>query len=423
MIVRGGRRLAGTVNVPAAKNSVLPLLAATLLCEGKVRLCGVPRLSDVEVSLALLRAVGAECTRRGDDVEVEAAPRTCRLPERETAQMRASILFAAPLLARQGRVEMGLPGGCPLGARPIDLHLQGLACLGVREQRAGDGRLILTAPRGLHGAAVRLRLPSVGATETILLAAASAQGSTVLYGAAQEPEIVDLARFLNACGASVRGAGSPVIRISGCRTLRGTAYTPMPDRIYASTLACAAAAAGGEVCIRGCAAALYAPLLRLLQRAGCRVTAEGSAATVRRDGVLNGLGWVRTGVYPGFATDAAPLLAGALLAARGVTRIEDTIFEKRFACARGFAQMGAAAAVEGSALLLCPAAHLHPAAVRGEDLRGGAALAVAALGIEGESTIAGAALIRRGYEDFCGALRELGAEAECRTAKKTRHFS
>ena len=252
IVVTGGWPLNGTVRVPAAKNSVLPLLAAALLCQRPVRLRGVPRLSDVECSLALLRGAGCTAQWQGSDVALSGSPVQSTLPGQTAAQMRASILFCAPLLARLGRAETVLPGGCRIGSRPIDLHLTGLARMGVQELDAGPGRLVLLAPSGLHGAEITLRFPSVGATETLLLAAACARGRTVLRGAAREPEVADLADFLNRCGGSVEGAGSSTLIIEGRRALGGCVFSPLPDRIFASTLACAAAAAGGRVELTGC---------------------------------------------------------------------------------------------------------------------------------------------------------------------------
>ena len=203
--VMGGRPLNGTAAIPAAKNSVLPLLAAALLCRGPVRLRAVPRLSDVECSLGLLRGAGCAAYWQGADIVVAGMPLNSTLPGETAAQMRASILFCAPLLARLGRAETSLPGGCNIGARPIDLHLEGLARMGAKELDAGAGKLVLAAPGGLHGADITLRFPSVGATETLLLAAVCARGTTVLRGAAREPEISDLAEFLNRCGGRIEG--------------------------------------------------------------------------------------------------------------------------------------------------------------------------------------------------------------------------
>ena len=242
-IITGGRPLQGRVEVPAAKNSVLPLLAASLLCSGPVRLQNVPRLTDVEDCLALLRGVGCTAGWQGAELAVQGQPMRTDLAPEAAGRMRASILFCAPLLARLGRVSTVLPGGCRIGARPIDLHLQGLAQMGVRQLPAAPGQLTLYAPAGLRGAEICLSFPSVGATETLLLAAATAQGQTVLHGAAKEPEIADLAAFLNACGGCVEGAGTDTIRVQGRRCLAGCTFMPVADRIIASTLACAAAGA------------------------------------------------------------------------------------------------------------------------------------------------------------------------------------
>ena len=250
-IITGGRPLNGTVWVPAAKNSVLPLLAASLLCSGPVRLCGVPELADVAESLALLRSAGCTAERQGADVRVDGVPGSGTLAAGPAGRMRASILFCAPLLARLGRAQTVLPGGCRIGARPIDLHLAGLVQMGACPQLEGE-RLLLTAPAGLHGADITLRFPSVGATETLLLAAALAQGETTLRGAAREPEIEDLAAFLNRCGGRVQGAGTGTVRVEGRTlyaepggTLQGTVLEA-PDLRGGAALVIAALAAQGS---------------------------------------------------------------------------------------------------------------------------------------------------------------------------------
>ena len=328
----------GRVEVPAAKNSVLPLLAASLLCSGPVRLQNVPRLTDVEDCLALLRGVGCTAGWQGTELVVQGQPMRTDLAPEAAGRMRASILFCAPLLARLGRVSTVLPGGCRIGARPIDLHLQGLAQMGVRQLPAAPGQLTLYAPAGLRGAEICLAFPSVGATETLLLAAATAQGQTVLHGAAKEPEIADLAAFLNACGGCVEGAGTDTIRVQGRRCLAGCTFMPVADRIIASTLACAAAAAGGRVELAGCAPGLYAPLLEILEQMGCTVERARDAAAISRFGALRG------------------------------------------------------------AKLTAP------------DLRGGAALALAALAARGSSRLGGVEFVRRGYADLDRLLARLGAQ-------------
>lgn len=411
LIITGGMPLNGTVHIPAAKNSVLPLLAAALLCNGTVRFLQVPHLADVDTSVELLQGAGCTARWQGSDITVQGVPSTCRLAPEAAARMRASILFCAPLLARLGRVETVLPGGCRIGARPVDLHLSGLAQMGVHCREEG-ARLILTAPAGLHGADITLGFPSVGATETLLLAAAAAQGETVLRGAAREPEISDLAAFLNRCGGCVQGAGTSTIRVQGRRMLYSCSFAPMADRIVASTLACACAAAGGRVELTGCRPETYAPLLEILAQMGCRVETEPESAVITRLGALHGAGRVFTGVYPALATDAAPLLAAAMLAADSASSIEDVVFERRFGCAEGFAAFGAAVQVQGRTLDIRPVRQLQGACARAADLRGGAALVVAALAARGRSRITDTGYIDRGYAGFAQMLAELGAQIE-----------
>ena len=409
-IITGGRPLQGRVEVPAAKNSVLPLLAAALLCSGPVRLQNVPRLTDVEDCLALLRGVGCTAGWQGAALAVQGQPMRTDLAPEAAGRMRASILFCAPLLARLGRVNTVLPGGCRIGARPIDLHLQGLAQMGVRQLPAAPGQLTLYAPAGLRGAEICLAFPSVGATETLLLAAATAQGQTVLHGAAKEPEIVDLAAFLNACGGCVEGAGTDTIRVQGRRCLAGCTFAPMADRIIASTLACAVAAAGGRVELAGCAPGLYAPLLEILEQMGCTVERARDAAAISRFGALRGAGNVHTAPYPGLATDAAPLLAAVMLCAQGESSLQDRVFENRFACAGGFAALGANVRVAERTLYVQPAGALHGAKLTAPDLRGGAALVIAALAARGSSRLSGTEFIRRGYAELDRLLAGLGAQ-------------
>ena len=409
-IITGGRPLQGRVEVPAAKNSVLPLLAAALLCSGPVRLQNVPRLTDVEDCLALLRGVGCTAGWQGAALAVQGQPMRTDLAPEAAGRMRASILFCAPLLARLGRVSTVLPGGCRIGARPIDLHLQGLAQMGVRQLPAAPGQLTLYAPAGLRGAEICLSFPSVGATETLLLAAATAQGQTVLHGAAKEPEIADLAAFLNACGCCVEGAGTDTIRVQGRRCLAGCTFAPMADRIIASTLACAVAAAGGRVELAGCAPGLYAPLLEILEQMGCTVERAHDAAAISRFGALRGAGNVHTAPYPGLATDAAPLLAAVMLCAQGESSLQDRVFENRFACAGGFAALGANVRVAERTLYVQPAGALHGAKLTAPDLRGGAALVVAALAARGSSRLDGVELVRRGYAELDRLLAGLGAQ-------------
>lgn len=407
--VQGGHTLNGSVRIPAAKNSVLPLLAASLLCEGETLFTQMPQLADVQQSITILSALGCECSWRGRGLSVRVSKQgEGRIPDGAAKAMRSSVFYLAPCLHRFGWVQTPMPGGCKLGPRPIDIHLDGLCAMGATTEWQDD-LLTIACKGGLRGADFTLRLPSVGATETLIMAAVLAKGDTVLRGAAMEPEIVDLANFLQRCGANIQGAGTPQIRIRGVHSLRGAIYTPIPDRIVAATLAAAVAAAGGRVCLQNCQPETVMPALEVLRRAGCRIDAGQNAVTVSRNARLRGVGRIYTGVYPAFSTDAAPMIAAALLTASGRSAVEDTIFENRFACADGFAEMGARVQRAGRSLEIEGVRELTGASVQGKDLRGGAALVVAALAAKGESCVAGVEFINRGYSDLMGMLNSLGA--------------
>ena len=407
--ITGKQALHGRIRPAAAKNSTLPLLAATLLCRGPCRLQEVPALADVTTSLALLQAVGADVRRCGADLCTRPVQTLCgEIPECLAGAMRSSVFYLAPLLCRTGYVRLPLPGGCRLGPRPVDIHLAGLAAMGAEVELEGIA-VTLRRKGPLHGVDFTLRLPSVGATLTLLMAACCARGRTVLRGAAREPEVADLADFLNRCGGSVEGAGSSTLVIEGRRALGGCVFSPLPDRIFASTLACAAAAAGGRVELTGCSPELYAPVLEILAQMGCRVERGGENVQVARFGRLYGAGRVFTGVYPALATDAAPPLAAAMLCAEGESSIEDVIFERRFACAEGFAALGGRVNTAGRVLHIRPGGALRGTRLSAPDLRGGAALVLAALAAQGRSQIGGVAYLDRGYADFTEILASLGA--------------
>lgn len=414
----GGTPLQGRCVLPAAKNSVLPILAATLLCSETVVLHRVPRTSDVHTSLQLLETLG-KTPRRPPRAPLTIAPgpMLCsQLPWDLAAAMRSSIFYLAPVLHKTGRVTMPMPGGCRLGPRLIDIHLEGLARMGARITWQPQ-TVTLTRNGVLHGADYTLRIPSVGATETLLMAAAGAQGASVLRGAACEPEVKDLADFLNRCGADIHGAGTPIIRVRGTPELGGCAFTPLPDRIIGATMACAAASAGGRVELPNARADEMQDILQLLERAGCRVERQNGVC-IQAEGRLQGVGKICTGAWPGFATDNAPLLAAAMLRAEGTTEICDTLFEKRFACAAQFAAMGAEVQVKGRTLCIAGRQTLHGAECYAPDLRGGAALVLAALGAQNEpSTVWDAGHIDRGYPCLAAMLRKLGANVRTKTVQ------
>lgn len=410
--ITGGRVLAGRIRPAAAKNSVLPLLAASILCARPCVLRGVPQLSDVDASLALLRAVGANPVRRGPDILLPPATVCGRVPPELAGAMRGSVFYLAPLLVRAGRVEMPLPGGCRLGPRPIDIHLAGLGAMGAQIIQTEDA-VILQREGPLQGVEFTLRLPSVGATLTLLMAAACARGQTVLRGAACEPEIADTAAFLRMAGARIEGAGTPVITVQGTEGILpgGGVHLPLPDRIAAATYAAAAAVAGGRITVEQCRPGHLAPFLRFLRAAGCEVVSGPDQFSIARDPnvPLWGGADLCTGAWPGFATDTAPLAAAVLLQARGESHIHDALFQNRFACARGFAAMGAGVRAEGRDLWMQGGARLHAARVTAPDLRGGAALVLAALAARGTGTVMDSGHIRRGYQDLPAELATLGA--------------
>lgn len=412
LTITGGRGLFGSVRIPGAKNSVLPLMAASMLCHGSVSIEGAPHLSDVDASMRILHSVGCRAFWSQGRIIIQPcdAPGSA-ISETLMHAMRSSLFYLAPLLARTGRADVHRPGGCRLGARPIDMHLAGLAQMGVRVEEKESGALTLTAPHGLRGADITLRYPSVGTTETLLMAAVSARGHSILRGAATEPEVVDLTRFLQAAGARISGAGTREIHIDGGGCLMGARHTVCPDRITAATVLAAAAGCGGEVLLTNVNGAQLDAVLQVLRKMGCMVSASGEhSVALASDGHLRAVPELRTGVYPAFPTDAAPLLAASLLRAGGESTLIDTVFEHRFACAEGFVRLGASVAAEGRMLRVHGTGHLRGAAACAPDLRGGAALVLAALQAEGKSRIVGVEHIDRGYEDMAALFASLGAE-------------
>ena len=388
-----------------------------MLCGAPCRLRDAPRLADVDTSLALLQAVGANARRCGADLCTRPAENLCgEIPEHLAGAMRSSVFYLAPLLCRTGLVRLPLPGGCRLGPRPVDIHLAGLATMGAEVELEGMA-VTLRRRAPLRGVDFTLRLPSVGATMTLVMAACCAQGQTVLRGAAREPEVCDLVRFLRACGARISGEGTPLLVIDGGSPLGGAVHRPLPDRIAAATYAAALACAGGEVTVTHCAPAYYAAFLDFLQAAGVDVARQDTTVTLARSPArpLRGGQTLCANAWPAFATDTAPLAAAVLLTADAPSEIYDHLFARRFACAEGFTALGARCRTAGRTLYMDGRAALHGAAVTAPDLRGGAALLLAALGAEGVTLLRDPGHIPRGYADLPGDLRTLGAD--CITEK------
>ena len=409
-LVEGGNRLQGTARVHGAKNSVLPILAATILCPGESVVHNCPDLSDVRASIAILEHLGCRVERAGDTVTVDASALTGRdVPDALMREMRSSVIFLGAILARLGEAIMSFPGGCELGPRPIDLHLAAIRSLGAQVREQG-GELHCSAAGGLAGCEITFSIPSVGAAENAMLCACGAEGVTVICNAAREPEIVDLQAFLRALGADVRGAGTSVITVRGKKPLRGGEHTVMPDRIVAATLLTAVAAAGGEAELLGTDYRQLSTVTAALTEAGCRIRSGSDSIHICREAPLRGVRPIRTAPYPGFPTDAQPPVMAALCRGTGTTVFVENMFESRYRHVDELSRMGADIRVEGKVAVVCGVERLHGAALQAADLRGGAALVVAALGAEGRSEITGLHHMDRGYYGLEDTLRGLGAD-------------
>lgn len=398
----------GKVQVSGAKNAVLPILAACLLTSDKVVLEEAPDLLDVQVMIQVLESLGGKVKRNGKKLQVTVKEiESIETPYDLITKMRASVVIMGPMLARKGRVRISQPGGCAIGSRPINWHLKGLEYLGA-QVRMDHGFLDIVAPR-LTGARIYLDFPSVGATENIMMAAACAQGTTVIENAAQEPEIVDLANFINEMGGKIRGAGTNIINIEGVKEFHGTTHTVIPDRIEAGTFVLMAAACGGEVLVRNVITAHLKPLLAKLDEAGVIYKEEDEGIRVMGKGCYNAVD-IKTQVHPGFPTDLqAPILA-MLTLAKGTAVVTETVFENRFMHVDELKRMGADIKIEGRSAIVQGVESLHAATVAATDLRAGAALVLAALTANGTSEIREIHHIERGYENLDLKLRGLGAE-------------
>ena len=406
--IRGGRPLRGEITVQGAKNSVLPILAAALLAGDVCRIQGCPHLSDVDSACDILRYLGCRAQWDGGDLLVDSAALTrCDIPQSLMRRMRSSVIFLGAILARCGWAELSYPGGCELGPRPIDLHLAALRALGASIEENG-GKLYCRGRR-LTGCEIVLASPSVGATENAMLAACGAEGDTVICNAAREPEIETLQSYLCALGADVSGAGSPVIRITGFSPRSHAGLRIPPDRIAAATYLCCTACAGGEIELTAAAPGQIVPVLDALRTMGCAVSTHGDRIHMTAHGRPASPGAIVTRPYPGFPTDAAPLLMAASLRCTRPAMFIENIFSGRYRHAEEMRALGAQIVLRGPMALVTGVETLHGASMKSPDLRGGAALVAAALGAEGESTVTDAGHILRGYESLDETLRSLGA--------------
>ena len=416
--ISGGTPLRGTVQIQGAKNSVLPILAATLTVGQPCVLENCPDISDVDTAIEILRHLGCHVRRENTTLLIDSSGADgFAIPYGLMRKMRAAVMFLGALSARFGKAELYLPGGCPLGARPIDLHLRGLRHMGAEITQ--EGERIFCEAEHLQGCTIALPIPSVGATENLILAAIAAKGTVTVCNAAREPEIGDLIGFLRACGAEISGDGTSVLHITGGRKLHGAHYRVMPDRIVAATYLAAAAATGGEICLERVRPEHLQAVTAVLQRAGCDIVTQEDRIQLHA-GKLSGTGVIRTAPYDGFPTDAQAPVMAVLALADGLTIFDETVFENRFQHVPALTAMGANIQVTKRYAIVQGVRELHGRQMEATDLRGGAALVIAALAAHGESVITKIEHIERGYADLIPLLRSCGARIERSTNDGTK---
>ena len=409
LIVNGGRKLGGEISVHGAKNSVLPILAATLLIKGESVIHNVPNLSDVDASVRILEYLGAKVEREADTLTVNALEITQNtIPEEMMREMRSSIIFLGSLLSRTKEAYLCYPGGCDIGVRPIDLHISSLKKLGA--QIYENGNCIYCKAPSFHGAKIILTFPSVGATENIIIASALSKGKTTIINAAREPEISDLAAFLNSCGARIFGAGEGTIEIEGVESLSPSDHSLIPDRIVAATYMSAAALNADELIINNVKTQHLLPILPVFSEMGCEMYFENNSLKLISPKRLGRVRLIKTMPFPGFPTDCQSIVMAALTKSDGTTLINESIFEGRFKHISELNRFGADITVNDRTAIVNGVKSLYGANVYCTDLRGGAAMLISALAAEGKSTIGDIYHIDRGYEKIEGNFARIGAD-------------
>ena len=410
-IVQGGTKLSGSVTISGAKNAAVAILPATLLVSGPCRIENVPDISDVRLLLEILRDMGAEIHRYGrNTLEIDCSrARNATAPIELVRRIRASYYLIGAELGRFGHAHVAMPGGCNFGVRPIDQHIKGFEAMGAMVEQSG-GYVCADAPKGgLRGGHIYLDIVSVGATMNILLAAVLCSGMTIIENCAKEPHIVDLANFLNSMGADIRGAGTDSIRIQGVERLHGGTYSVIPDQIEAGTYMAACAAAGGEVRLANVIPRHLECISAKLREMGVTVVEGGDSVLVRSNGRLRHTN-VKTQPYPGFPTDMQPQISVALCLADGTSVVTEGVYDNRYKYIQELGRMGADAQVDGCTAIINGVEGLHGAEVRACDLRAGAAVVIAGLCATGETVVTDIRFIERGYENFVGKLRGVGAD-------------
>lgn len=411
LLVEGPAPLYGETLIHGAKNSALPILSATVLMKGETVLRSCPKLSDVDSAVKILRHLGLKCIRQNDKgvMVISGAPTKTDIPESLMRKLRSSVTFLGALLGRVGEAKLSFPGGCDIGTRPIDLHLSALRKLGVVIDEK-HGYIICTAPKGIIGDYISLSFPSVGATENIMLASVISKGTTVIENAAREPEIIDLANYLNICGARISGQGESTLIIEGVQSLYGCDYKIMPDRIVAATYIACCSAAGGEIVLTNSPNQYLLPALGVFEDAGCKLCIYKNSIFIKAPKKLKNIPTIRTMPYPGFPTDLQPQLMAMAAVASGTTVFVETIFENRFKHIPELIRLGAKIKSEGRVAIVEGTDKLSGAAVKAPDLRAGAALVAGGLAACGTTTISGVEYIDRGYECIERDINKLGGK-------------
>ncbi len=410
-LIRGGCRIEGEFVPNGAKNAALPILAASVMTGDENVFYRCPQISDVKVMTEILSALGCDVSESGGAVIVNSRGLTCsEVPEVLMRKMRSSIFLAGPLLARCGRAVIGVPGGCSIGRRPIDLHIKAFAKMGACIEYT-ETAVVLTAEK-MHGTDIFLDYPSVGATENIMMAATAAQGTTIIHNAAREPEIEDLQNYLVRCGAEISGAGTSKIVVKGPMKLHGAHYKIIADRIEAGTYLMAAACTGGTLTLKNTEPSWLKNCCRILRFAGCDIRKYDDVIELDAPERLYSVGKIRTSPYPGFPTDMQPQLTAVMAGAIGETHVEETVFENRYGFIKELLKMGADIEIFRGIAIIKGNENLRGTHVNAEDLRGGAALVLAGLMSEGETVVRNVEYIERGYSCFHKELQKMGADID-----------
>ena len=406
-IIEGGKKLQGETYVSGSKNASLPIMAATILNKGITKLYNIPNIHDTQMMIEILKSLGCKVKKNGNKVVVDSSNVTkFEIPENLMREMRSSVVLAGGIIGRYKKATFSYPGGCDIGARPIDLHLKGFEKLGIKVEEH-YGKINCTAEE-IEGSEIHLDFPSVGATENIMLASVLAKGTTVIINAAMEPEIVDLQNFLNKMGAKVEGAGSNIVKIEGVKQLKDVSYNIMPDRIEAGTLLCAAAITGGKIKLNKVNPDHIAPVLDKLQEAGCKIDIEQDTVYLEATKRLKAVN-IRTMPYPGFPTDMQAIIAAVMCVSSGTSIVVENIFENRYKYMQELQRMGAKIKIEGKTAIIKGTRKLYGSTVKSTDLRGGASMVLAGLVAKGKTEVDEIKYILRGYEGLDKKLNSLGA--------------